>query len=145
MLIAKQIIAIDFDGTCVTHCFPRIGVDIGAEHVLRKLVDCGHRLILWTMRSDVANPQTEDPTIIAEPGNYLSEAVKWFAGKEIPLWGVQANQEQSKWTHSPKAYAHMYIDDAALGCPLKFDYSISPRPFVDWVEVERILIEKGLI
>jgi len=30
-------IVIDFDGTCVTHDFPRVGKDIGAEPVLRKL------------------------------------------------------------------------------------------------------------
>jgi hypothetical protein len=31
------------------------------------------------------------------------------------------------------------------GCPLKTDPSISHRPFVDWVKVEEMLIEKGLI
>lgn len=28
-------IGIDFDGTCVTHDFPRIGKDIGAQPVLK--------------------------------------------------------------------------------------------------------------
>lgn len=35
-----MIIAIDFDGTCVTHEYPNIGRDIGP--VLRKLVENGH-------------------------------------------------------------------------------------------------------
>jgi len=31
-------ICIDFDGTCVTHEFPKVGKDIGAVPVLKKLV-----------------------------------------------------------------------------------------------------------
>ena len=45
-------IAIDFDGTCVTHEYPNIGKDIGAIPVLKQLVKDGHKLILYTMRSD---------------------------------------------------------------------------------------------
>jgi len=45
-----MIIAIDFDGTCVTHAYPKIGKDIGAVPVLKQLVQYGHQLILWTMR-----------------------------------------------------------------------------------------------
>ena len=45
-----MIIAIDFDGTCVTHEYPKIGKDIGAVDTLRALVAKGHKLILWTMR-----------------------------------------------------------------------------------------------
>ena len=41
-----MIIAVDFDGTCVTHKYPDIGEDIGAVPVLKELVDKGHRLIL---------------------------------------------------------------------------------------------------
>lgn len=34
-----MVIAVDFDGTCVTHEFPKIGKDIGAIPVLRELVE----------------------------------------------------------------------------------------------------------
>ena len=44
-------IAIDFDGTCVTHDYPEVGKDIGAVPVLKRLIDAGHKLILHTMRS----------------------------------------------------------------------------------------------
>ena len=44
-------IAVDFDGTCVTHEYPNIGKDIGAVPVLKKLTDSGHKIILNTMRS----------------------------------------------------------------------------------------------
>ena len=43
---------IDFDGTCVTHAYPLVGKDIGAQAVLKRLVDAGHQLILFTMRGD---------------------------------------------------------------------------------------------
>lgn len=41
-----MVIAVDFDGTCVTHEFPKIGKDIGAIPVLRKLVEKEHQIIL---------------------------------------------------------------------------------------------------
>lgn len=37
-----MVIAVDFDGTVVTHRYPQIGVDIKAVPVLKKIVDAGH-------------------------------------------------------------------------------------------------------
>lgn len=122
-------IAIDFDGTCVTHDYPNVGLSIGAQEVLKKLVHNGHKLILFTMRS----------------GKALKDAVDWFGINEILLYGVQSNPTQKKWTKSPKAYAQLYIDDAALGIPLKKDLSLSTREFVDWVKVEEWLVEKKIL
>jgi hydroxymethylpyrimidine pyrophosphatase-like HAD family hydrolase len=48
----NKIIAIDFDGTCVSHEYPLVGKDIGAIPVLKELMSNGHRLILFTMRSN---------------------------------------------------------------------------------------------
>jgi len=137
------IVCVDFDGTCVTHEFPRIGRFIGAQRVLRRLVEEGHKLILWTMRSDVVEPSSPDPNIHADGGDYLTQAVKWFERFEIPLWGINSNPEQSSWTHSPKAYAYLYIDDAALGIPLK--YGLTERPYVDWGAVEDMLESIGYL
>lgn len=131
-------ICVDFDGTCVTHDYPKVGKDIGAAKVLRKLVENGHKLILWTMRCD-----SEVESGLFESG--LTDAVNWFNQNQIPLYGIQRNPTQDTWTKSPKAYAQLYIDDAALGCPLKYNKEMSDRPFVDWEEVERILYIKGLI
>jgi hypothetical protein len=122
-------ICIDFDGTCVTHEFPYIGKDVGAIPILKKLVDNGHNLILFTMRGD----------------DYLLDAVNWFNGNNIPLYGINVNPKQKLWTNSPKAEGQLYIDDAALGCPLIYDVNLSNRPFVDWDKVETILINRGLI
>lgn len=133
-------IVVDYDGTCTTHAFPRIGKDIGAVPVLKNLVANGHKLILFTMRSD----STKQSDINSFSKQYLSEAVKWFKENDIPLYGIQTNPTQKSWTSSPKAYGQLIIDDAALGCPLKVDESLSDRPFVDWNRVEQLLWNKGL-
>lgn len=122
-------IAIDFDGTCVTHDYPRIGKDINAVNVLKNLVTNGHKLILNTMRS----------------GKELKEAINWFKENDIELYGANENPTQKRWTKSPKVYAHLYIDDAALGCPLKMDLNISDRPFVDWEVVSCLLKDNGIL
>jgi hypothetical protein len=128
-------IVIDFDGTCVTHEFPNVGKDIGAAPVLKKLIEQGHKLILFTMRSNVDNPKSDDPEISLQSGAYLDDAVSWFIENNIELYGIQKNPTQHTWTSSPKAYGQIIIDDAALGCPLKFDAEISKRPFVCWDSV----------
>ena len=124
-----MIIAIDFDGTCVTHEYPQMGYEIGAPEVIRKLAVKGHQLILFTMRTD----------------KELHAATEWFKFNSIPLWGINENPEQFKWSQSRKVYASLYIDDAALGCPLTVNPSHSDRPFVDWDEIEIMLEKKGLI
>lgn len=113
-----MIIAVDFDGTCVTHEYPLIGKEIGAVNVLKKLIDKGHLLILYTMRS----------------GKELNDAKQWFIDRKIPLYGVQFNPQQLSWTSSNKCYAQLYIDDAALGCPLV--HGMHSRPYVDWQKVD---------
>lgn len=137
-------IVVDFDGTCVSHEFPIVGKETGAVKVLKKLVKNGHRLILFTMRSDRAvGGNTGDPTISDVTGMFLTDAVNWFNKNKIPLYGVQTNPTQKNWTTSPKAYGQLIIDDAALGCPLKQDLSISERLFVDWRKVENYLKVNG--
>lgn len=76
---------------------------------------------------------------------YLSEAVQWFTDNDIPLFGINENPEQHTWTLSPKPYCHIYIDDAALGCPLRYDINLSNRGFVNWNRVESLLIKRELI
>lgn len=151
-----MIICIDFDGTCVHHEFPKVGPDVpGAVTVLKALVAAGHQLVLFTMRSDVALPVSNDPSIVCDPGTYLTDAVNWFKDKDIPLFGIQVNPDQSTWTSSPKAYGQIYIDDSALGCPLiakehpwwtpgNLPYEAA-KPFVNWLSVEYILVGKGVL
>lgn len=121
-------IAVSFEGTCVTNDYPRIGLNIGAETVLKDLADNGHRIILNTVRS----------------GKRLQEAVDWFTKHNIPLYGINENPNQKQWTSSPKVYAHIYIDGAALGCPM-FHPSSPQQPYVDWDTVREMLEIKGLL
>lgn len=143
-------IAIDFDGTCVTHEYPGVGREIGAVPVLKKLTDNGHKLILFTMRSDGdksdVSLNSSGEIIVSKNGStHLTDAVNWFRKNDIPLYGVQTNPSQKHWTSSPKAYAQLYIDDAALGCPLKISENPDERPYVDWEQVSVLLQNRGLI
>ena len=127
--MGNKIIAVDFDGTIVTHAYPNIGREVpNAIRVLTKLQEQGTQLILWTMRS----------------GDRLDEAVRYCEEKGITFWGINQNPAQSEWTSSPKAYAPIYIDDAALGCPTLFDKETN-RPMVNWRDVEAILIRRGVL
>lgn len=132
-----MIIAVDFDGTCVTHEFPATGAEIGAAPVLKELVDNGHKLVLNTMRSNTDKGKNKGP--------HLDNAVAWFEGHGIPLYGVNTNPNQKYWTESPKVYAELYIDDAALGCPLMTEVGLSTKPFVDWNEVRGFLSVQGIL
>ena len=137
----KLEINLDFDGTAVSHEFPNIGNDIGSVPVLKRLVENGHKLILFTMRS-------HRPFLGMNGGDSrdtLAEAVNWFKVNDIPLYGINTNPTQKDWTDSPKSYGHLMIDDTALGCPLMYDTKISSRPFVDWGKTEEWLESRGLI
>lgn len=125
------VIGVDFDGTCVTHEYPKVGQEIGASYVLRLLTDAGHKIILNTMRSH-------------SEGEVLNDAINWFKKHNIPLYGVNENPTQKEWTSSPKPYANLYIDDAALGCPL-CTWKDNERPFVNWLTVLKTLVKMGLI
>lgn len=142
-----MIVGIDFDGTCVTHEFPLVGKDIGAEPVLKELVENGHKLILFTMRSDKEDVYSDNHFIHKKAGKYLTEAVNWFKERNIPLYGINTNPTQSSWTTSPKAYAEIYIDDAGLGIPLVYgDFdgygngTWFNRPHVDWKQIRNLLV-----
>lgn len=120
-------IGIDFDGTMVTHKFPEIGEPLeGAIETVQELIDRGHNVILYTMRS----------------GERLVQAVEYLEENGIKLYGINENKSQKYWTESPKIFCNVYIDDASLGCPL-----IIPdkgRPFVDWEGVRNLLEQQGL-
>ena len=137
-----MIIAVDFDGTCVRHAYPRVGEDIGAVPVLKRMVAEGHQIVLNTMRS-----HKHSKFILPELGTYdnidtLQEAIDWFQKNDIPLYGVNHTPDQENWTDSPKVYAHLYIDDASLGIPLNRE---CVRPYVDWKEVARLFGYTDLI
>ena len=42
----KKLLSLDFDGTCVKNEFPKVGGDVKAVPVLKKLVDSGVKIIV---------------------------------------------------------------------------------------------------
>lgn len=118
------IIGVDFDGTIVEHEYPEIGRPVPlALETLRECINLGARVILWTMRS----------------GDELQAAVDFLASHRVSLFGVNRNPE-TDWSTSPKAYCHVYVDDAAFGCPLMKAVK-TRRPVVDWSQVASALLD----
>lgn len=125
-LIPQMTFAIDFDGTIAEHEYPSIGDAVpGAFLCLDMLRRGGAKLILWTMRS----------------GDRLRDAVEFCRKNGFEFDSVNGNPDQSAWTDSPKCFAHAYIDDAALGCPLIKNPRIGGRPYVNWNLVGQTAIE----
>lgn len=123
-------ICIDFDGTIVDHRFPNIGKPVPkAIETIKELQALDHKIILFTMRSD--NQKV---------GDVLTQAVEYLKNNGIKLHGINRNPDQDSWTSSPKAYGHIYIDDAAYGCPLIHPTSFA-RPCVDWSKVIKTIKE----
>ena len=123
-------IAVDFDGTVVTHEYPAIGVLLpDAKRVLKRLVDEGHYLYLWTCRS----------------GSHETAAWRYMSGVlGIPLRGVNKNHPDDPFGDGGiKLFADLYIDDRGLGIPLV--YPKTAPPFVCWRSVEILLENRGIL
>ena len=127
-----MIIAVDFDGTCVTHEFPKVGKDIGAVPILKELVEKGHKIILYTMRSH-PDKNSQGKTLSGEivSNDTLQDAIDWFKKNGIPLWGINENPKQKEWTSSPKIYA-IVSDVVRLKYDLEFkDFFIPLQECID--------------
>ncbi len=99
-----MIIAVDFDGTIVTHEYPKIGKEIPfATQTLKMLINDGHRLILWSVRE----------------GQLLEDAVKWCRERGLEFYAVNKDypeEEKANNNHfSRKLKADMWIDDRNVG------------------------------
>jgi hypothetical protein len=111
-------IAVDFDGTIVTHEFPKIGKEIPfAIDTLKRLQ---HQpdilLVLWTVRD----------------GELLDEAVEFCKSKGLEFYAVNKNypEESLKYPEPRKLQADLFIDDRNLG------------GLPDWGIIYRMIIAK---
>ena len=133
-----MIIAVDFDGTLVEHRFPDIGPEVSeAFEWCRRFIANGAELILWTVRSD---GQLSGPV--------LSDAIMFCKNRGVRFIGHNMNPTQEPWSSSPKAYAELYIDDAAFGAPLVESKHAGWRPHVDWTVVGpevMVTLKKGSV
>lgn len=114
-----MIIAVDFDGTIVTHEYPKIGKEIPfATQTLKMLAKDGHRLILWTVRE----------------GRLLEEAVKWCNERGVDFYAVNKDYPEEELDnnnhYSRKLKADIWIDDRNIG------------GLPDWGTIYRIISEK---
>jgi len=117
----KPVIAVDFDGTIVTHRYPEIGTVIdGAFETLKDLKRNGFTLILWTVRD----------------GELLDEAVEFCRQHGLNFYAV--NNEHPDEAFNPqymsrKIVADIYIDDRNVG------------GFIGWDKIRELLIPQTLI
>ena len=97
-------IAVDFDGTIVTHRYPAIGEEIPfAIDTLKMLIADQHKLILWSVRE----------------GELLDAAVEWCRKRGVEFYAVNKDypeEDVDKNRHfSRKLKADIFIDDRNLG------------------------------
>ena len=111
-------IAIDFDGTIVTHKYPAIGEELPfATQTLKMLIADGHKLILWTVRE----------------GHLLDEAVEWCRARGVEFYAINRDYPEEQCTHdhfTRKLKVDMWIDDRNVG------------GLPDWGTIYQIITEK---
>ena len=123
-------LCIDFDGTMVDHTFPNVGAPVpNAVEWVKLFQTKGADIILLTVRCDSFERK------------HLQEAVSYMTGNDITLFGINDNPAQKDFSLSPKAWGHIYIDDAAFGCPLILPEGFG-RPCVDWNKVGPAVLSK---
>lgn len=124
-------IGVDFDGTiCKWASFPNVGEPVPmALHTIKQLIDKGHEVYIWTVRSR---------------GFGLEEAVVFCISHGLMVSGFNKNPDQLVYSSSPKIDCDLYIDDKALGCPLMKD-SNTGRDFVNWEKVRYELLFKEIL
>lgn len=125
----RKLIAVDFDGTVVSHEYPAVGEPLALAHrVLWRLHEQGHKIILWTCRT----------------GQKLEAAqCAWSEMNLPPLHGVNRNDPDDPFGNDGiKVFADVYIDDRALCAPIH-----PTREFggIDWLRVELELEAKGFL
>jgi hydroxymethylpyrimidine pyrophosphatase-like HAD family hydrolase len=129
-------IYLDFDGTVVEHDYPNIGkLSPNALEVIKKLQTAGHTIILNTMRVEF-----EDDS--------MQEALDFINfNEEVTGINISRQTEQKiypqKW-NLDKIEDDLYIDDIAPNIPLVKASEVGGW-MVDWLEIEKQLIKKGIL
>lgn len=107
-----MIIAVDFDGVLCENRWP----DIGRPNMkmitrLKELQSQGHKIILWTCRTD---NDFKDYNRQDSIRHLLSEAVEWCRDFGLIFNAINKNDPDNIKTYNNdcrKIYAHVYIDD----------------------------------
>jgi len=97
-------IAVDFDGTIVTHKYPEIGEEIPfAIDTLKMLIQDHHKLILWSVRE----------------GKLLDDAIQYCRERGVEFYAVNRDYPEETLENnnhfSRKLKVDMFIDDRNVG------------------------------
>jgi len=98
-----MIIAVDFDGTIVTHEYPKIGKELpfAIDSLKRLQQNPENQLVLWSVRE----------------GKELEEAVEFCRERGLEFYAVNSNYPEESVEHSEprKLKVDLFIDDRNLG------------------------------
>ena len=111
-------IAVDFDGTIVTHEYPAIGVERPfAIDTLKMLIRDQHKLVRWSVRG----------------GKRLDEAVEWCRERGVEFYAVNRDYPEETITNNPpfglKLEVALFLDDRNVG------------GLPDWITIYRMVSE----
>ena len=84
-----MVIAVDFDGTIVTHRYPDIGDEIPfATETLKLLIKEHHKLILWSVRE----------------GKLLQDAIDWCRERGVEFYAVNKDYPEEKVEYKGRSF-----------------------------------------
>ena len=129
-------IYLDFDGTVVEHNYPAIGApNPHALRVIAKLQANGHHFILNTYRADLNDGSLEEALAYLNSSGEIEPITENLEAKVNPPRfdldeALQLNE--------------LYIDDISEGTPMRPNKVLEWGLMVDWIELERLLINAGI-
>ena len=132
-----MIIYLDFDGTVVEHYYPKIGApNPHALRVIAKLQNKGYKIILNTYRADLNDGSIEEALNYLNDSGEIEPVREHLAIKLTPpkfdIDVALTNKE-------------LYIDDISEGIPIRRNKSLEYGIMVDWIELERILLNCNIL
>ena len=129
-------IYLDFDGTVVEHHYPALGApNPHALRVIAKLQAKGHHVILNTYRADLNDGSLEEALTYLNSSGDIEPITEYLVAKvNPPLFDLDEALRLDE----------LYIDDISEGTPMRPNKVLEYGLMVDWVELERLLINAGI-
>jgi len=129
-------IYLDFDGTVVEHHYPALGApNPHALRVIAKLQDKGHLVILNTYRADLNDGSLEEALAYLNASGEIEAITEHLEAKVNP---PRFDLDEALRLDV------LYIDDISEGTPMRPNKVLEFGLMVDWIELERLLINAGI-
>ena len=129
-------IYLDFDGTVVEHHYPALGApNPHALRVIAKLQDKGHLVILNTYRADLNDGSLEEALAYLNASGEIEAITEHLEVKVNPP-GFDLDEAIHK--------GELFIDDISEGIPIRPNKILEYGLMLDWIELERLLINAGI-